>query len=298
MMKAWLDRSTCPFLVERGGALSLLPIFWGENMKTDRAGRLEGKVAIITGAASGIGRAAAVLFSREGAKLVLADWHEEGLRETQNLVLEQGGQAVIRKTDVSKEHEVKNLVDLALQSYSVIDIICNNAGITGRLTTLEEQDGEDWNEIFGVNVMGAVFATKHVSAYMMERKRGAIVNTASVAGIRSGAGGNAYSASKAALINFTQTSACDLGGYNIRVNAVCPGLIETGMTKPVFDFARAKGKFDKLGSRCELRRYGRPEEVAAAILFLASDEASYITGQALPVDGGNTASLNLPGMKF
>lgn len=267
-------------------------------MKTDRAGRLEGKVAIITGAASGIGRAAAVLFSREGAKLVLADWHEEGLRETQNLVLEQGGQVVIRKTDVSKEHEVKSLIDLALQSYSVIDIICNNAGITGRLTTLEEQDGEDWNEIFGVNVMGAVFATKHVSAHMMERKRGAIVNTASVAGIRSGAGGNAYSASKAALINFTQTSACDLGGYNVRVNAVCPGLIETGMTKPVFDFARAKGKFDKLGSRCELRRYGRPEEVAAAILFLASDEASYITGQALPVDGGNTASLNLPGMKF
>ncbi|MFZ0930801.1 MAG: SDR family NAD(P)-dependent oxidoreductase [Syntrophobacteraceae bacterium] len=267
-------------------------------MKTDREGRLEGKVAIITGAASGIGRATAVLFSREGAKLVLADWNEEGLRETQNLVLEQGGQAVIRKTDVSNEHEVKNLVDLALQSYSVIDIICNNAGITGRLTTLEEQDGEDWDKIFGVNVMAAVFTTKYVAAHMMERKKGAIVNTASVAGIRSGAGGNAYSASKAALISFTQTSACDLGGFNIRVNAVCPGLIETGMTKPVFDFARAKGKFDKLGSRCELRRYGRPEEIAAAILFLASDEASYITGQALPVDGGNTASLNLPGMKY
>ena len=133
---------------------------------------------------------------------------------------------------------------------------------------------------------------------MQERKTGAIVNTASVAGIRSGAGGNAYSASKAALINFTQTAACDLGKYNVRVNAVCPGLIETGMTKPIFDIAREIGKSDKLGSRCELRRYGRPEEVAAAILFLASDEASYITGQVLPVDGGNTASLNLPGMKF
>ena len=119
-----------------------------------------------------------------------------------------------------------------------------------------------------------------------------------MAGIRSGAGGNSYSASKGALINFTQTSACDLGGFNVRVNAVCPGLIETGMTKPVFDYARAKGKEEKLGSRCELRRYGRPEEVASAILFLASDEASFVTGQALPVDGGNTASLNLPGMKF
>jgi meso-butanediol dehydrogenase/(S,S)-butanediol dehydrogenase/diacetyl reductase len=136
-----------------------------------------------------------------------------------------------------------------------------------------------------------------VAGPMMARKSGAIVNTSSVAGIRGGAGGNAYSASKAALINFTQTSACDLGEYSVRVNAVCPGLIETGMTQRVFDYARASGKIEKMGYRCELRRYGRPEEVAGAILFLASDEASYITGQALPVDGGNTASLNLPGMK-
>nr|WP_220359383.1 SDR family oxidoreductase [Alkalilimnicola ehrlichii] len=123
------------------------------------------------------------------------------------------------------------------------------------------------------------------------------MNTASVAGIRSGAGGNAYSASKAGVINFTQTSACDLGEFNIRVNAVCPGLVETGMTKPVFDYARELNKEYKLGARCELRRYGKPEEIAAAILFLASDDASYVTGQALPVDGGNTASLNMPGMK-
>jgi meso-butanediol dehydrogenase/(S,S)-butanediol dehydrogenase/diacetyl reductase len=133
---------------------------------------------------------------------------------------------------------------------------------------------------------------------MRERKKGSIVNTASVAGIRSGAGPNAYSASKAALINFTQTAACDLGAENIRVNAVCPGLIETGMTKLIFDYAREAGKEDKLGSRCELRRYGRPEEIAYTILFLASDESSFITGQAVAVDGGNTASLNLPGMKF
>ena len=151
--------------------------------------------------------------------------------------------------------------------------------------------------MYGVNVLGAVFASKHVAGHMMARKSGAIVNTSSVAGIRGGAGGNAYSASKAALINFTQTSACDLGGFGVRVNAVCPGLIETGMTKRVFDYARSTGKIEKMGYRCELRRYGRPEEVAAAILFLASDDASYITGQALPVDGGNTASLNLPGMK-
>ena len=267
-------------------------------MQVDKKGRLEGKVAVITGAASGIGRAAAILFAREGAKLVLADVYEEGLKETLKLVEKEGGEAIVKKTSVAVEEEVKDLIDLALKTYSQIDIVCNNAGITGRLANLEEQDREDWFKVYEVNVLGAVFTTKHVAKHMQERKSGAIVNTASVAGIRSGAGGNAYSASKAALINFTQTAACDLGGHNIRVNAVCPGLIETGMTKPVFDLARVKGKFDKLGSRCELRRYGRPEEVASAILFLASDEASYVTGQALPVDGGNTASLNLPGMKY
>jgi meso-butanediol dehydrogenase / (S,S)-butanediol dehydrogenase / diacetyl reductase len=267
-------------------------------MKSDRKGRLEGKVAVITGAASGIGRATALLFAREGARLMLADWAEEGLKETQELVQKEGGRAIIKKTNVAIEEEIKALIDLAFQTYSGIDVVCNNAGITGQLTGLEDQDGEDWQKVYAVNVLSAVYTTKHVAKYFQARRAGVIVNTASVAGIRSGAGGNAYSASKAALINFTQTAACDLGGFNVRVNAVCPGLIETGMTKPVFDMARERGKFEKLGSRCELRRYGRPDEVAAAILFLASDEASYITGQALPVDGGNTASLNLPGMKL
>jgi meso-butanediol dehydrogenase/(S,S)-butanediol dehydrogenase/diacetyl reductase len=262
-----------------------------------RPGRLEGKTAIITGAAGGIGRATALLFSREGARLALADISREGLEETQRRIVEEGGEAIIRVTDVGMEEEVKDLIQLTLRTYSRIDILCNNAGIPGSLSSLDRQDADEWRRVFQVSVMGAVFATKHVAGHMQKRRSGAIVNTSSVAGIRSGAGGNAYSASKAALINFTQTAACDLGAYNVRVNAVCPGLIETGMTKRFFDDARAKGREDKLGSRCELKRYGRPEEVATVILFLASDEASYITGQALPVDGGNTASLNLPGMK-
>jgi NAD(P)-dependent dehydrogenase (short-subunit alcohol dehydrogenase family) len=260
-------------------------------------GRLTEKVAVITGAASGIGRAAALLFAREGAKLVLADINQEGLKKSLRLVKKEGCDAIIKTTNVAVEADVKELIDLALETYSRIDILCNNAGITGEMVNLENQDADDWHTVLDVNLMGAVFGTKHVSAHMQAQGRGAIVNTASVAGIRAGAGGNAYSASKAALINFTQTSACDLGGYNVRVNAVCPGLIETNMTKPIFDYARETGKEAKLGYRCELRRYGRAEEVAWAILFLASDEASYITGQALPVDGGNTASLNLPGMK-
>jgi meso-butanediol dehydrogenase / (S,S)-butanediol dehydrogenase / diacetyl reductase len=267
-------------------------------MKNNQSGRLQGKVALITGAASGIGRATAIRMAQEGARLILADLQKDELKETLELTKKEGGEGIIKKTNMAKEEEVRELIELALRTYSKIDIICNNAGITGQLCGLADQDGTDWQKVYAVNVLGAVYTTKYGARSMQERRSGAIINTASVAGIRSGAGGNAYSASKAALINFTQTSACDLGEYNIRVNAVCPGLIETGMTKPVFDLARAKGKFDKLGSRCELRRYGRPEEVAAAILFLASDEASYITGQALPVDGGNTASLNLPGMKF
>lgn len=261
-------------------------------------GRLQGKVAVITGAASGIGRATAILFAKEGAKVVLAtDKNIDGLNETLQLVKKEGGEGITKQTSVAVEEDVKALIDLALKTYSQIDILCNIAGVTGQMAPLEEQSGDDWKRVYDINVLGTVYATKYVAKHMQERKSGAIVNMSSVAGIRSGAGGNAYSASKAAVINFTQTSACDLGGYNVRVNVVCPGLIETGMTKPVFDYARKAGKEDKLGSRCELRRYGLPEEVAYAVLFLASDEASYITGQALPVDGGNTASLNLPGMK-
>jgi len=264
-------------------------------MSTD--GRLKDKVAIITGAASGIGRATAALFAKEGARVMLADVGAAGLKEVANLINEAGGTAIPKKTDVSREAEVKALIASALRSYLKVDIVCNIAGVAGDLASLDQQDKKVWKRVYDVNVMGAVFTTKHICLHMQQRKCGAIVNTASVAGIRSGAGGNAYSASKAALINFTQTAACDLGGYHIRVNAVCPGLIETGMTRSFFDYARKSGKESKLGSRCELRRYGKPEEVAHVILFLASDEASYVTGQALPVDGGNTASLNLPGMK-
>ena len=267
-------------------------------MNKQRAGRLEGKIAVITGAASGIGRAAAVLFAREGAQLALGDLQDAALEETARLARAEGAQVVTLKTNVAVETEVQALIETAVKTYGRLDIAINNAGITGKHGGPEEWESEDWQRVYSVNMLGAVYMTKHAAKYLIESQKGAIVNTASVAGIRSGAGGNAYSASKAALINFTQTAACDLGGFNVRVNAVCPGLIETGMTKPVFDYARDKGKESKLGSRCELRRYGLPKEVAAAILFLASDEASYITGQALPVDGGNTASLNLPGMKF
>ncbi|SRR5690606_21435447 len=261
--------------------------------------RFTDRVALVTGAGSGIGRATALRLAAEGAKLALVDRNEEGLAETVAL-LPAGTEAWQRAMDVSDEAVVAACVADVVAHFGRLDVLCNNAGITGGPTSYAiatEQDGEIWQQVMAVNLYGPMYFTKYAARQMQKQNGGAIVNTASVAGIRSGAGGNAYSASKAGLINFTMTSACDLGQWNIRVNAVCPGLIETGMTKPVFDYARANAKEHKLGSRCELRRYGRPEEVAAAIAFLASDDASYITGQALPVDGGNTASLNMPGMK-
>lgn len=261
--------------------------------------RFTNRVALITGAGSGIGRAVAQRLAAEGARLALIDRDESGLAETAAL-LAAGTEAWLRDVDVADEAAVERCVADVIAHFGRIDVLCNNAGITGGPSSYAlatEQESEIWQQVMAVNLYGPMYFTKYAARQMLAQNGGAIVNTASVAGIRSGAGGNAYSASKAGLINFTMTSACDLGKWNIRVNAVCPGLIETGMTKPVFDYARANAKEHKLGSRCELLRYGRPEEVAAAIAFLASDDASYITGQALPVDGGNTASLNMPGMK-
>lgn len=261
-------------------------------------GRLDGKSAIITGAGSGIGRATTLLFAREGAKLVISDINETNLDAVKNEIAKTGSTVIAHKTDVSSEEEIKALINLALEKFTNIDILVNNAGFSGGLDTLEEQKSEEWHQIFDINVMGPVYATKHIIAHMKERRRGSIINIASVAGLLSGAGGNAYSASKAALINFTRTSACEVGVHNIRINAICPGLIETGMTQPFFEWARSTGKENQLGKYCELKRAAHPEEVAWAILFLASDEASYITGQAIPVDGGITASMSIPGRKI
>jgi NAD(P)-dependent dehydrogenase (short-subunit alcohol dehydrogenase family) len=257
-------------------------------------GRLEGKSVIITGAGSGIGRAASLLFTREGAKLIAVD-RAESIRETVELVRKAGGTAEAVVADAGAEKDVIAFVEKAVSTYGRLDAVWANAGVSGGLVPLAEQTVEHWQEILRINLIGAFLAIKHSIPHMVKQRYGSIVCTASVAGLKSGASGHPYGASKAGVISLVQTTAYSLSGTGVRINAVCPGLIETGMTKPVFDRARERGTEGKIGQLNPLKRAGQPHELAAMGLFLASDEASYVNGQAIPVDGGLTASMPYAG---
>jgi NAD(P)-dependent dehydrogenase (short-subunit alcohol dehydrogenase family) len=251
--------------------------------------RLEGRAALITGAGSGIGRATSRLFAREGAKVVCVD-KTEGAEETVRLIAEAGGQAIALQGDAGDEAFVASAVDRAVAEYGALDACYANAGVSGGLVPMQDQTADHWAEILRVNLIGAFLAVKHASRVMVPRGKGAIICTASVAGLRSGAGGMPYSASKAGVISLVQTAANELYGTGVRINAICPGLIETGMTRGTYEYARARGTADKIGQLNPLTRGGEPEEIAHAALFLASDDASYVNGQALPVDGGLSTS--------
>jgi NAD(P)-dependent dehydrogenase (short-subunit alcohol dehydrogenase family) len=257
-------------------------------------GRLQGKSVIITGAGSGIGRAASLLFTKEGAKLIAVD-RAEGVKETVELVRKAGGTAEAVMADAGAEKDVIGFIDRAVAAYGRLDAIWANAGISGGLVPLAEQTVDQWQEILRINLIGPFLAIKHSMPHMIEQKYGSIVCTASVAGLKSGASGHPYAASKAGVISLVQTTAYTLSGTGVRINAVCPGLIETGMTKPIFDFARARGTDGKIGQLNPLKRAGQPHELAAMGLFLVSDDASYVNGQAIPVDGGLTASMPYAG---
>jgi NAD(P)-dependent dehydrogenase (short-subunit alcohol dehydrogenase family) len=257
-------------------------------------GRLEGKSVVITGAGSGIGRAASVLFSREGAKLVIVD-RTEGVKETAKLVSDAGGTVEAVMADAGSETDVKAFIDKAVAKYGRLDAIWANAGVSGGLVPIPEQTVEHWQEVLRINLIGPFLAIKHSMPHMIRQKSGSIVCTASVAGLKAGASGHPYGASKAGVISLVQTTAYSLSGTGVRINAVCPGLIETGMTKPVFDRAKERGTQDKIGQLNPLKRPGQPHELAAMGLFLASDDASYVNGQAIPVDGGLTASMPYTG---
>jgi NAD(P)-dependent dehydrogenase (short-subunit alcohol dehydrogenase family) len=250
-------------------------------------GRLQGKVAIVTGAASGIGRASALAFAREGARVLAVDRAQDGLGQTLAAIRAEGGEALQEVADTADEAAVAGFVARAEAELGGLDVIFANAGISGGIVPLAEQTVEHWMEILRVNLIGPMLAIKHASPAMIARGRGSIVLTASVAGLRANAGGHPYSASKAGVISLAQTAAnYTLFGTGVRVNAICPGLIETGMTRPIFERARAKGTDGKIGQLNPLNRAGGPEEIAAMALFLASDESSYVNGQAFAVDGG------------
>jgi NAD(P)-dependent dehydrogenase (short-subunit alcohol dehydrogenase family) len=254
-------------------------------------GRLDGKIAIVTGAASGIGRASAILFAREGARLVIVDQNAEGLAETAGSISKSGGSAHTFAADTSQEENVKAFVHHAVASFGALDVLYANAGVSGGLVPLFEQTVELWLHILQTNLIGTFLALKHAAAHMVERGAGSIVLTASVAGLRANAGIAPYSASKAGVISLAQTAANSLLGTGVRVNAICPGLIETGMTRSLFEAARERGSQGRIGQLNPLQRAGAAEEIAAMALFLASDESSYINGQAFAVDGGLSSTL-------
>lgn len=241
---------------------------------------LEGKVAAITGSARGIGKAIAVLFAREGAKVVVSDVDDEAGGRTAEEIREMGCEAIYVHCDVSDPRQAEGLVEAALEAFGALDILVNNAGIT-RDALLVRMKDEDWERVLSINLTGVFNCTRAAARAMMKRRSGCIINISSVAGIVGNIGQANYSASKAGVIGLTKSAAKELARWGIRVNAIAPGFIMTEMTAKLPEQER-----EKLLSTIPLGFAGEPEDVAKAALFLASDAARYITGQVIQVDGG------------
>lgn len=247
-------------------------------------GKLENKTAFITGAGSGMGKAQAVLFAKEGASVIAADINVEGVKETEKQIKEAGGEALAVEIDVSSKTSVEEAVQKGLEKYGAIDVLSNTAGILdGYAPTLETSE-ELWDKILNINLKGVYYVTNAVLPQMIKRSGGVVINIASIAAFVAGGGGAAYTSAKHAIAGYTKQLSFDYGQKGIRANAIAPGAVETGMTKQIFEEGSA-AVMEAVNS-VPAGRYGQAEEIAAAALFLASEDASFVHGAILPVDGG------------
>ena len=254
--------------------------------------KLKKKAAIVTGAASGIGRAIAYAFAREGAKVVSADINTEGGEETAAKIRGEGGDAFFLETDVSDAAAVKSLVDQTVENCGRLDIMVNNAGIEV-FKRLADTDEQAWDRVIQINLKGVFLGTKYAVPKMLENGGGVIVNMASVAGVMGAGGLAAYNASKGGVVLLTKNTAMDYGKKNIRANCICPGFIKTPMVEAVMSMPGATEVRDYLGTLCPAGRFGTPEEIASIAVFLASDDSSYVNGHALVADGGMSAGWQI-----
>jgi NAD(P)-dependent dehydrogenase (short-subunit alcohol dehydrogenase family) len=249
-------------------------------------GRFAGKVAFVTGAGSGMGRTTALAFAREGAAVAAADIAEHGNQETARMIEEGGGQALAVHCDVSRADDVKAALGRSVDAFGKLDIAFNNAGIEQPLRATAELTEEEWDRIIAINLRGVFVCMKYEIPLMLEQGAGSIVNTSSGAGVKGFADQAAYTAAKHGVIGLTRSAALDYAPFNIRVNAICPGIIDTEMMQR-FTGGTAAGR-DRVIAQEPIGRMGMPDEIAAAALWLCSDAASFVVGHALVVDGGQT----------